>query len=201
MALPQAPAAAIDTPPDTGTAAAAGYSGVSIALHWIVAALTIYLFVNGEQFAGLPRGPEAGALRALHNSVGMIAILVFALRIVWRIRRGTPPAGNESPALNLLAGLVHWGLLAALVVLSVTGPLAIWSGGRGIAVFGLFTIPSPMARNGAVHLWSEVIHGYASDALVPLVLLHVAGAIKHSLSVREMGGGLIRMLRAVPRGH
>lgn len=31
-----------------------GYGLISIALHWIVAALVVFLYVSGEMFDGLP---------------------------------------------------------------------------------------------------------------------------------------------------
>lgn len=170
-----------------------GYGWTSIVLHWLVAAFTVYLFINGEQFADLPRGPQAGALRALHNSWGMIAMVVIFARVAWRWRQGSPEKSDQSALLNLLAAAVQWGLIAALVVTCITGVINIWSGGQAINIFGVIAIPSPMSRNGALHGLTEQVHSVASHLIIPLVLLHVLGALKHAIIDRD--NVLWRMVR------
>ena len=171
----------------------AGYGWLSIALHWLVAGLTIYLFVNGEQFADLPRGPQAAALRALHTSWGMVATALILARLAWRWQQGTPAKADQSALLNLLATAVQWGLIASVVVACVTGVLNIWSGGQAINIFGAVALASPMARNGALHGLTEQAHSLSSHLIIPLVLLHVLGALKHALIDRD--NVLWRMLR------
>jgi len=171
----------------------ATYGWISIAFHWSVAVLVAYLYVNGEAFVDLPRGPESGALRRLHNSWGMVALVLIAGRIGWRLWQGSPDKGQQARWLNLLATAVHWGILAALVVLCVTGVVNIWSGARPIEIFGAINLPSPMTRDGPLHLWTELAHSIAAHALIPLVALHVLGGLKHAVIDRD--GIFWRMFR------
>jgi cytochrome b561 len=162
-----------------------GYGWVSIALHWAVAGLVVYLYFNGEAFVGLPRGPEAGALRRLHNSWGMLVLVLIAARIVWRLWQGSPEKGRQASWLNVLAAVVHWSILAALVVVCATGVVNIWSGARPIEIFGVLSLPSPMTRDGPLHEWTEHVHSIAAHALIPLVALHVLGGLKHAVVDRD----------------
>jgi cytochrome b561 len=123
--------------------------------------------------------------RALHVSIGIILLLLILARVVWRLTQGSPPKGNDSPALNLLAFLVQWGLIAAIVVLVVTGPLINWSVGRPVQVFDWFSIPSPLTGARSLRRTIQEIHGTAANLLIPLVGLHVLGALKHVFIDRD----------------
>jgi cytochrome b561 len=166
---------------DTSTS----YGWLSIALHWLVAGLTVFLFINGEDFAGAPRGPIASALRVIHIDWGMVATAIVLARIVWRWRQGSPAKSEQWALLNLLAAIVQWGLIAALVVTCITGVVVVWSGGQAINIFGVLSLPSPMARSGALHGLMESVHSIAAHVMIPLVILHVLGALKHALIDRD----------------
>jgi cytochrome b561 len=207
-----------------------GYGLVTIALHWLVAGFTVYLFVNGHDLEegdergreGLARAVGNGARavgegarqfsegarqfaeggrefiaanifnpRALHISIGVIAIVFIVGRIIWRMTQGSPPKGNESPLLNVVAVAVQWGLLLALLVLAVSGPMLAWSAGQPIRVFDWFAIPSP-GIPFAIRRTVQIVHSLAANALVPLVGLHILGALKHAFIDRD--GVLRRML-------
>lgn len=173
-----------------------GYGWLSILLHWIGAGFVISLFLLGERFEDMPRGPEKLAAIQLHASVGVTAFLFLAARILWRLRSGSPEPPPQRPLLNRLAKLVQWLLLAAIGLLILTGPLTLWTGGRAIEVFGLFAIPSPLPLQRDLHEALEELHGIVAHALIPLFLLHLLGALKHLVIDRD--GVFQRMLR--PRG-
>ena len=130
--------------------------------------------------------------RALHISIGMILLVLIVARIVWRLAQGSPPKGNDSPALNALAFVVQWGLIAAIAVLVITGPLINWSVGQPIHVFDWFSIPSPLTAARSLRRTIQEIHGAAANLLIPLVGLHVLGALKHAFIDRD--GVMRRML-------
>ncbi|AXS41325.1 cytochrome b [Breoghania sp. L-A4] len=175
----------------------AGYGWISIALHWLVAVLVIALFLIGEQFEDL--GREAGAsLRALHVSIGMIAVVTVLARIAWRFTQGNPKKAEDPRLILLLSILVQWGLILATLALVITGPLSIWTTGQPIDVFGMVQLASPLERNRELHEAMEEIHEVASSVLLPLVALHVLGALKHAVLDRD--GIFMRMLRPAREG-
>ncbi len=177
----------------TWTDRQAGYGWLSILLHWIGAGFVIALFLLGDRFEEMPRGPEKLAAIQLHASVGVTAFLFLAARVLWRLRSGSPAPPPQSLLLNRLAKLVQWLLLAAIAILILTGPLTLWTGGRAIEVFGLFAIPSPLPPLRDLHEILEEVHGFVAHALIPLFLLHLLGALKHLVIDRD--GVFQRMLR------
>jgi cytochrome b561 len=141
----------------------------------------------GEGFANAGRqlAENIFAPRSLHISIGVIAIVLIVARIVWRVVQGSQPKANDSRALNIVAAIVQWGLLAALLMLAVTGPLLIWGMGQPIQVFNWFAIPSPLPAMRNLHEMFQTTHTIAAYAIFPLVGLHVLGALKHALIDRD----------------
>lgn len=176
-----------------------GYRLSSILFHWLAAGLIIALFIIGKNAEGAT--PEARrALMGLHTSLGVIAVILIALRLGWRFvardgaADGVAASAGLARAADILATAVKHLLYLAMLVVIVTGPLTVWSGGRAINVFGLFSLASPF---GALPIREALgtAHGIAATALAPLVALHVLGALKHLVIDRD--GVFQRML--VPR--
>lgn len=174
-----------------------GYGRLSIALHWLGAIGMIALFVLGQRMEDLPRGPELLAARGLHVGVGMALFLVLALRVVWRLANGFKYKPAEPGLLDRVATVVHVGLLVVIVGLLVSGPLSIWANGRPIDVFGFVSLASPLPRIEWLHEAAEEGHEVLTTLLIPLVALHVLGALKHAVLDRD--GTLKRMLVPAPR--
>jgi cytochrome b561 len=130
----------------------------------------------GSQFA-----QNLFAPRALHISLGMVALVLVVSRIVWRLAQGAPPKGNDLRALNILAAIVQWGLLVMLLVLVITGPLLVWDMRQPIAVFNWISIPSPLALQPVLRRFIGPAHTLAAYLLVPFVALHILGALKHAV--------------------
>lgn len=161
------------------------YGSVSRLNHWIGALLVLALLGIGLYFDSLPRGDERSFWRSLHVSIGALAALFLLWRVWWRARSTSPLALPQAPAAQTLSKVVHGLLLAGIVVMAVSGPLIVWSAGRGIPVFALFTIPSPMAGSEALHEALEEVHGFTADALLILVGLHLLGVLKHQFIDRD----------------
>ncbi|MDR3376797.1 MAG: cytochrome b/b6 domain-containing protein [Ancalomicrobiaceae bacterium] len=172
-----------------------GYGIVSILLHWGGAAVVIVVWVLGKRIGYHPSGPQWDAAENLHAAVATLALVIIVPRIVWRLLQpATPAVASNPPLLNLLAALVKWGLLLALTVMIVTGPLAIWSGpSAAIDLFGV-SIPSPLPSSFAERYHHSIwpVHVLASKVVLALVALHVAGALKHLVVDRD--GVFRRML-------
>ncbi|WP_224404650.1 cytochrome b [Afifella sp. IM 167] len=155
-----------------------GYSPFSVAIHWLAAAAIIAIWLLGNQLEDLPRGPEKAAALQLHMGVAVTLFVVLIGRIVWRLTTTRPERPDEAPALKAVAAIVQWGLLLALTLLVVSGPLMVWSGGHEIPVFGAFTIPGPIGESEGLHEFAEGVHGLAAKAIMILFVLHVLGALK-----------------------
>lgn len=169
-----------------------GYGSVSIALHWIGAICIAAMWILGNNMEDLPPA-EALAARQSHISVGLALFAILALRIIWRMASGgTRKDPTAAPSIfDRVATYVHYGLLASIAILILSGPLSIWFGGRPLEMFGMVSVPSPFPKVSMLHEGFEVAHVITSKVILPLILLHVAGALKHLLIDRD---GVVRRM-------
>ena len=176
---------------DTRAARTDGYALASIVSHWLGAVLVVALFFTHEAQPG-------SAAFAFHVSGGAI-VGVFLLWRVWhRVRRGTADAPTQAAFFNLVAKAVHWALLVLLVVVVVSGYLLPWSLGRPLDIYGLH-VPSPMEAHRGFHEFMERLHDVSGHLFIPLLALHVLGALKHAVLDWRRAG--LRMFKPVDGGR
>ena len=154
------------------------YGWISILLHWVTALVIIVLWFIGKSILSSPPD-EADAPRALHVSIAACAWLIILLRIIWRFRSGHPHVRGQSPLIHRVAKIAHYAMLIVLLLMLVSGPLMVWSGGYPIDVFGWFSVPGPIDKSETLRETAWYIHSNSAMLLLWLVLLHVGGALKH----------------------
>ncbi|MCO5401744.1 cytochrome b [Ralstonia soli] len=159
---------------------ARSYSGLQIALHWVSALLLVSLVSLGYYMTSLAKGaPGKAALVNLHKSLGLTAALVIAWRVIVRTRQPAPPS---IPGLHCweteLARITHRLLYMCMVVMPLSGYLGSSFNQYGTRFWG---VPLPRwgwVDNALQHLF-YTLHGMTAYLLLGLVVLHVAGVIKH----------------------
>ncbi len=164
----------------------AAYGWAAIFLHWVSAIGVVALYFLGDRVEEAADRTAKVAAQDLHTSVGILLFTFLAARILWSFSQPKPDPLEANRWLRLAAVVVQGLFLAMIAVLIVTGPLAVWSTGRPIAVFDLFTLPSPFAGRVAwLHEAAEEVHELASKLFWPLIALHVGGALKHLVLDRD----------------
>lgn len=162
------------------------YGWMAIALHWISAIGVIALYLLGERMEEAPDRAARIAAQGLHVSVGVLLFTFLAARLLWSASQPHPRSLERNPWLRRAGIAVHLLFLAMILLLLVTGPLAVWSAARPIQVFDLMAIPSPFsARVDWLHEAAEWVHGAATKLFWPLIVLHLAGALKHLVVDRD----------------
>lgn len=162
------------------------YGWMAIALHWISAIGVIALYLLGEQMEEAPDRAAKIAAQGLHVSIGVLLFTFLAARLLWSASQPHPRSLERNPWLRRAGIAVHLLFLAMILLLLVTGPLAVWSAARPIQVFDLMAIPSPFsARVDWLHEAAEWVHGAATKLFWPLIVLHLAGALKHLVVDRD----------------
>jgi len=156
-----------------------GYSRTHIILHWLIAALVLFqlLVHTGMENAWIARqgGVAEGANPLPHILAGMAILILVIWRVVLRLRHGVPPHPPGQPALlTWLANGTHGLFYALLFVLPLSG-LAAW-----------FGQVEPAA----------IAHVYIQLAFLPLIGLHVLGALVQQFWFRN--GVLARMAAPDP---
>ncbi|QKV17646.1 cytochrome b [Oricola thermophila] len=166
----------------------AGYCRTSIIVHWLTAIAVAFLYVSQER-----------EWTALHLGAGLIVAPVFLFGACWRIRRGFPRVPDQPLALNLAERLVMIGILACLLAVAVTGILVPPLDGNALSIFGLLSLDVPLPADP---VWSGIvkqIHATAGDAFIPLVGLHVLGALMHRFVWKDRVPA--RVIRPAPGGR
>jgi cytochrome b561 len=159
----------------------------SILLHWISAILIAVLFISGEIMEDMSRGPDKADLADIHQSLGMLMLLVVLARLVWRISQGFPdPVDSDQTLMNRFSRLWHWALLLLVLAIPLSGYLTADTGLRGLTFFNMVTPPDLLGADRDIHKFFEEVHETLSKLILPLVALHVLGALKHHIFDGDM---------------
>ncbi|SIT38538.1 Cytochrome B561 [Paraburkholderia ribeironis] len=171
---------------DTGAdARAPRYAGLLIALHWLIAFGIIGLLAVGLYMVGLPKGlPVKAALINVHKSLGLTVFLLVLLRIVARAVLHRPPLPPMRPWQRAAARTTQGFLYVCMVVMPLAGYLGSSFNRYGIRFWG---IPLPRWGWDDAHLRELFygVHQAVGYLLIALIVLHVAGALKHQWLDRD----------------
>lgn len=145
--------------------------------HWIGALLIIGAWVVIEQ------GDD---FIALHKSIGASFLIWTVLRLINRLVAKAPPHPPMPVWQTAIAHLTHLGLYVAMLAMPITGILMSMYGGRGVSVFGLFSLPSVVGIDREMAKLMNGLHtGAVFYVLVFLVVAHVAGALYHQFVMKD----------------
>lgn len=153
------------------------YGWTSISLHWIGAIAILVSYLTGEAMDG-ERGN--GAAYASHVSWAAVLAVPLVIRVVRRMVDGIKTTTDQAAIYTIASKIVMVGFLVAIVLSVLSGILLPWSLGNPLEVFSL-SIPSPLPRMRDLHEIVEETHEVATHIFIPLLVLHVAGALKHAL--------------------
>jgi cytochrome b561 len=174
------------------TVQTSGYSKTSIVAHWIAAIGIIALFFTHEG--------ERGSMQEIFHVSGGAVLGVFILwRALRRPVRGFADKPDQPALLNLVSSIVLWGLLASMVIVVITGYFLPWSRGNAIDIFGLVQLPSPISPSNSLHEIMEEAHEVSGTLIMPLIVLHILGALKHAIIDKD--GVMQRMVKSVAGGR
>ena len=169
------------------------YSRTARVLHWGMALLIICLLALGFYMKDLPLSPDKLRLYSWHKWAGVTVFLLALARVGWRTFHRPPPLPSSMPAVaRIAAGAAH--LLLYLLMLAI--PLSGWlmSSAKGFQTvwFGVLPLPDFMPVDKALAESIKPLHELFANALAVLVVLHVAGALKHQFIDRD---GILNRMR------
>ncbi|RTR06319.1 cytochrome b [Halomonas nitroreducens] len=151
------------------------YGLVSRFLHWSMAVLILFMLASEVWMEAFEHFVEAN-LMGLHKSIGVLLLALLAFRLAWRwFNRGrlAPPVHWR-----LAARLGHLALYALLLIIPISGVLAAWGSGHGVAFFGVPLLPA-----GSEIEWLEDAFEETHEILANLLWLvlggHVLAALVH----------------------
>lgn len=159
------------------------YSLAAIFLHWTIAALLAFQISIGWALHDL--GARGFALFQLHKSIGITILLLTLARIAVRYWKPSP-APVESGWQGALAKAVHGGLYLFMLGAPLTGWALVSTAKVKVPtlIFGVIPLPHlPLPMKA--HELAEGGHALLAWVGVALFLLHVAGALRHHMLLKD----------------
>jgi cytochrome b561 len=161
------------------------FTAVQRLLHWVMAVCILAMLFIGVGMVSTIE-PKYLTLVSIHKPLG-IAILVLALiRLVVRLRYGTPPLPADLPEpMKLAAHLSHYALYVLMIGMPLLGWGMLSPAAYPVVLFGGVHLPMILPQSDRLHtlLWDA--HFYLAFVFFVLVLLHVAAALFHALVRRD----------------
>ncbi|RMG30949.1 MAG: cytochrome b [Gammaproteobacteria bacterium] len=172
------------------------YGVVSRALHWFTALLFFGMLVLGLTMASLDDAdPLKAQLLFYHQSTGLLIFVLTLARLGWLAFSPPPPLPETLQQWEiLLAQAVRILMYLLLLAVPVAGYLTLAYDGQDVRFFGLFPVPALVGQDAVLHEVFEEVHEVLVWTLFLLVVLHIAGAVKHRL---ELGPGVDVLRRMV----
>ena len=162
------------------------YGSLAKALHWLVAIGLCALIFLGLEQAGMESGDERSRILLIHKSIATITLMLMTIRIVWRFMNDVPAYPDEMPQWQRVSSsIVHWGLYITVFAQLFAGAMVSGTGGRGLPVFGFFSIPLPVAEDHDAHEWWEEVHEFVWIPIAALLIVHILAALYNHFIVKN----------------
>ena len=172
------------------------YTTTAIGLHWLLALLIISSFSLGLYMHELPFSPARLRYYSWHKWAGISILLLSMLRLAWRLTH-RPPANVAMPGWQTMAAhATHQLLYALFFVVPLIGWAYSSAAGFPIVWFGVLPLPDFVPVDKALAEAIKPWHERAALLMAALVLLHIAGALKHQFINRD---GLLDRMRLTRR--
>jgi len=153
------------------------YAKSQIAIHWLAAALIIFLLVTGSLvLADLPNTAEKIGNLRIHMILGALTGILVIARVILRKRLPALPAVRG----ERFARLGHMALNMIILLMVFSGAMLMLQSGALEALFGSGALPEDFKE-----FTPRRIHGLASRLAMSLIALHVLAAIYHQFVVKD----------------
>jgi cytochrome b561 len=162
------------------------YSGVAIALHWLVALLIFGSFVVGMYMVQLQLSPWKLKVYSWHKWTGVTILILVAVRLAWRLTHRPPALPEATPVWQRHAAAVaHAMLYLLMLAVPISGWVMSSAGGFPVVYFGVLQLPDLVEKDKEFFELMKSVHYALNKALLALVVLHIAAAVKHHYVDRD----------------
>jgi cytochrome b561 len=170
------------------------YTRVAIILHWVMALGIAALAAMGLAMTHLKLGPmQTFQLYQLHKSIGITVLLAAFLRLAWRLSHRSPALPETMPAFEKAAAAGgHLMLYALMFALPLTGWALVSVSVLNIptVLYGILPWPDlpllpSLDDKAPVEDLLKLVHAYGAYALIALVAVHTAAALRPHFIIRD----------------
>ncbi len=156
------------------------YTATARALHWLTAALILFMAPVGIVMANFSLGPTGHVLYDIHRSIGAILLPIMLLRLAYRLKNPPPALPADLLAIQRFAAhATHWALYGLLILQSVGGWVATSAYRAPIKVFWLFELPPIWPVNQPFSEQMFTVHRWLGIFIALLLCAHIGAALFH----------------------
>ncbi|MCB2017583.1 MAG: cytochrome b [Hydrogenophaga sp.] len=166
------------------------YHPLARVLHWLLALAIVGNFALGVYMHELPFSPARLQYYSWHKWAGVLVLAFSAVRLLTRLLAPPPPLPKAiESAMPGWQKLAHHATHLGLYLLFFAVPLSGWAfssaAGFPVVLFGVLPLPDFVPVSESLADVLKEAHEVAAFAMAGLVILHVAGALKHQFIDRD----------------
>ena len=153
-------------------------------LHWTMALLILaMLFIGVAMVSSLS---DYHRLVAIHRPLGILLLVLVAVRLINRLLSPPPPLPAAMPAvLRLAAQASHWLLYALMFAVPVVGWAMLSAAGYPIQLVGAVYLPPILPHDRALYAVLRPAHTVLAFLLFGTFLIHLGAALTHALVFKD----------------
>jgi len=157
----------------------AGYSSLSLSIHWIMLALIVASYASMDLKGLYPRGIHESEVMLWHYTCGLTVFFWVWIRLAARCIGTSPVVNPPMPAAQIiLSKFVHLALYALMICLPMFGWLEISAQGAVLGFYGL-ELPTLVDKNKELFHLFKRLHEILATVGYFLIGLHAAAALFH----------------------
>ena len=154
-------------------------------LHWTMAVLVLAMLFIGIGMVSTI-SPRYHMLLAVHKSIGIVILVLVAIRLINRLINPPPPLPADLPWWQVSAAKAsHWVLYLLMFALPLVGWAMLSAAGYPIVVFGSLHLPAILPHDVAVFALLRTAHTVLALLLFATFLAHLGAALFHALIRRD----------------
>ena len=153
-------------------------------LHWVMAVLILaMLFVGVAMVSSLS---DYARLVAIHRPLGILLLVLVAIRLINRLLSPPPPLPAGMPRLlRIVAHASHWLLYGLMFALPLVGWGMLSAAGYPIPLVGSFHLPPILPHDKALYALLRPAHTVLAYLLFAAFLAHLGAALTHAFVFKD----------------
>lgn len=153
-------------------------------LHWMMAILILaMLFIGVGMVSSLA---DYGRLVAIHRPIGILLLVLVAVRLINRLLSRPPPLpAAMPPVLRFAAHASHWALYGLMIALPLVGWAMLSAAGNPIPLIGGFHLPQILPHDRGLYAVLRPAHTVLAYLLFATFLAHLGAALTHALVFKD----------------
>lgn len=163
------------------------YASSMIVMHWLMFVLLVLVYATIELKSFFPKGSDPRELmKALHFLLGVLVLLLVAMRLFVRFRAGSTPAITPAltPIQQRLSDIKTMVLYAFMIAMPLLGWLTLNAAGKPIPLVE-WSLPVLVGEDKDLAHWLKELHELGGTLGYYLIGLHMIAALYHHYVVRD----------------